>query len=226
MIKNILLDLDDTILDFGKSESESICKTLLDFGIEPSRKLVQRYSQINAEHWQMFERGEIDRQQVLLGRFEVFLKELNCFYDAEKMKILYENYLKESVYFVDGAIDMLNVLTKKYRLFLVSNGTAKVQDRRIELAGIEKYFNGIFISERVGCNKPSLQFFEQVFSVIDNFLHNETIILGDSISSDILGGRNANIITVLFDDKKKYSDSIADYKISKLSEFVNLIDNL
>ena len=94
-----------------------------------------------------------------------------------------------------GAVELLENLKDKYDLYIVSNGTASVQDRRIAGAHLEKYFKKIFISQRVGINKPDIRFFERCFAEISNLNKDETIIVGDSLSSDIQGGINAGIKT-------------------------------
>lgn len=225
MIKNVLIDLDDTILDFKRAEAVAIRKTLLDIGVEPSDEIVQLYSEINDAHWKRMEKGELKREQVLVGRFAVLLEKLGVLSDPVAMRYAYENYIKQGHYFIDGAVELLEGLSKNYSVFLVSNGTAVVQDSRIKSAGIEKYFDGIYISQRVGHNKPAPEFFNEVFKSINDFRPEETIILGDSLSSDISGGRSVGIHTCLFSPNCNPSD-LPDYKISALSEFLPLLSTL
>ena len=225
MIKNILIALDDTLLDFKKSEARAIVDTMKEFGVVPTNEKIKRYSEINDEYWKKLETGELVREQVLVGRFATFFEELGVQVDAVKVRYFYEDYMKTCVDFIDGAVETLMALQGKYKLYLVSNGTAVVQDSRIEISGLSKYFDKIFISQRVGYNKPSIMFFNAVFDEISHFNKDETIILGDSISSDILGGINAGIKTCLFNPKKHKND-IAHYQISKLSEFIKLLDNI
>jgi 2-haloacid dehalogenase len=228
MKKFIFIDLDDTLFDFHRGEAESLSQTLLKFGIEPTPTRVARYSEINDGEWKRLERGEITRAEVLYGRFEKFFSELGVVADISAVKQEYEARLSSSHIFLEGAEEMLEALLGKYKLYLASNGTAAVQRRRIAESGIDKYFDGIFISEEIGANKPSIEYFESCFAKIDGFSREDAIILGDSLSSDILGGKVAKIDTCLFNPKGKKLDTgiTPDYEVRTHAEFRALISKL
>lgn len=228
MIKNVLLDLDDTVFDFHKAEKIALSKTLLEMGVEPTDEVTARYSEINASLWRKLERGEMEREEILVLRFKLLFDEIGATCDALAARKSYEKNLSVGHYFIDGAPELLEALAGKYKLFLASNGTAAVQIPRIESSPIEKYFDGIFISEIVGFNKPDLRFFERIFSGIENFSREETIIVGDSISSDISGGKNAGIKTCLFNPRAKEisGDLKPDFEINKLSELPALLSRI
>lgn len=228
MIQFVFLDLDDTILDFKRTEHECITKTLLAFGIEPSEKTVARYSEINASLWKKLEKGEIKREHVLSERFRALLRELGRVESYQDMRIVYENSLAESYFTLDGAKELLSSLYGRYRLFVASNGIAKVQRKRILGSDIEKYFENIFISEELGSEKPSALFFDKAFKTIKGFRKEHAIILGDSLSSDIKGGIAAGIKTCLFNPQRKRneSDIRPTFEIRRLSEFETLLANI
>ena len=228
MIKNVLLDLDDTIFDFHRAEKIALSKTLLDFGIQPDEAPVLRYSEINASLWRKLELGEMEREEVLVGRFKILFDSLSLDFDAKAARKSYENNLSLGHFFIDGAPELLEELFGKYKLYLASNGTASVQIPRIESSPIEKYFDGIFISEIVGFNKPDRRFFERIFSGIENFSPEETLIVGDSLSSDILGGKNAGIKTCLFNPRGKQvsAEITPDFEIKNLSELPSILSRL
>lgn len=225
MIKNILFDLDDTILDFHKCERTALSETFIKLGVEHTDKILDRYSVINDMHWKRLEKGELTRAQVLLGRFEVLFEEIGAECSGELAWKTYEELLGNQYFLVDGALDLLEKLYGKYRLYIVSNGTATVQDRRIAGAKLEKYFDKIFISQKIGFNKPDIRFFEKCFSEIDDIKKEETIIIGDSLSSDIQGGINAGIRTCWYNSKKTgYPKSMnIDYVIHSLDEIEEVI---
>ena len=181
MIKNVLLDLDDTIFDFHKAEKIALEKTLDALGVKPTDEVCSRYSEINASLWRKLERGELEREEILVLRFSLLFEEIGAECDALKARMLYEKNLSKGHYFVEGAPELLDALFGKYKLYLASNGTAAVQIPRISSSPIEKYFDGIFISELVGFNKPDRRFFERIFKGIEGFLPEETIIVGDSL---------------------------------------------
>ena len=140
----------------------------------------------------------------------------------------YEYLLGIGHYFVDGAEELLEALKDKYELYIVSNGNASVQDRRLKSAGIIPYFKDIFISERVGFNKPSAEFFEACFERIPGFEKDKAVIVGDRLSSDILGGINAGVKTCWFNPRGDAPDPDipADYEIKHLSELPALLESI
>lgn len=226
MFEFLLLDLDDTILDFKMQEKIAIRKTLSGAGIDPTDEVCALYSQINESHWKRLEKGEITRQQVLLGRFQTLFDRLGVAGDAMQTKIAYESNLSDGHYFLPGAEDALKSLSKKYRLFLVSNGTTHVQEKRLKSAGIGKYFEEIFISQNVGINKPAKGYFDYCFARIPGFDPAKAIIVGDSLSSDILGGKNAGIATCWVAPAEKSADPAIqpDYRIERLAELEALLE--
>ena len=229
MIKYVLFDVDDTLLDFGKAEAAAIRKTFERIGIPVTEELIHRYSEINARQWERLERGEISREQVLTGRFDILFSELGLSnIPSEMAQASYEYLLGTGHYFVDGAEELLEALKDKYELYIVSNGNASVQDRRLKSAGIVPYFREVFISERVGFNKPSAEFFDACFERIQGFEKDKAIIVGDRLSSDILGGINAGVRTCWFNPKGEAPDPDipADHEIKHLSELPALLERI
>lgn len=224
----VLLDLDDTLLDFHKAEHIAIAKTFSSFGITPEDNLIRRYSEINAAQWKRLELGEIDREQVLEGRFQLLFDELGLDCSSQEAKGIYENFLSQGHFFVPGAEALLEVLHGEYRLFICSNGTAVVQEGRLKSAGIGPYFEKIFISEEIGYNKPSAEFFTHCFEKIPNFCRERTVIIGDSLTSDILGGINAGITTCWFNPQGRpgREDILPDYVIGQLEQVPALLKKI
>ena len=107
MFKTIFLDLDDTLLDFGAAERVAVSKTFREFGLEPTEALLRRYSEINKQQWECFERGEITRDTVLVRRFTLLFQELGLPLSAEAasqaVEDSYRGHLSEGHYFIDGA---------------------------------------------------------------------------------------------------------------------------
>ena len=228
MIRNVLFDLDDTLFDFHKAEKIALTKTLVHFGIDPTEETLALYSTINAAHWKRLELGEISREEVKVGRYRELFKTIGVECDPVKATAYYESMLAIGHYFMPGAPELLGELYRKYRLYIVSNGTAKVQEGRIGSSGIAKYMDGIFISQLLGANKPDKQFFDICFAEIPDFSLSETVIIGDSLSSDIKGGINAGITTVWFNPKgiENDNDIKPDYTIKELSEVPGLLSQI
>ena len=217
-----------TLFDFHKAEKIALTKTLVHFGIDPTEEILALYSTINAAHWKRLELGEISREEVKVGRYRELFKTIGVECDPVKATAYYESMLAIGHYFMPGAPELLEELYRKYRLYIVSNGTAKVQEGRIGSSGIAKYMDGIFISQILGANKPDKQFFDICFAEIPDFSLSETVIIGDSLSSDIKGGINAGITTVWFNPKGIENDNNIkpDYTIKELSEVPGLLSQI
>lgn len=227
MIEFLFIDLDDTILDFHKAEHIALKKTLQEFGVTPTDAVCDLYSRINKEHWEALERKELTREQVLVGRFDTLFKRLGVQSDAKSCSHQYAQNLAIGHYFLPGAKEAVERLSKKYKLYLASNGTKKVQTSRLESAAIGAFFQDIFISQDMGADKPSLAYFTGCFQRIPDFNPAKTMIVGDSLSSDIQGGINAGIATCWVNPTGKTPQGIQpDYEISSITELEALLETL
>jgi len=228
MFEFLFLDLDDTILDFQKAEHIALSKTLEGFGLNPTEEVLKRYNQINRAHWEALERKELTREQVLLGRLQMLFSEMGITVEAEKVARSYEHNLSIGHWFLPGAEEAVKSLSKKYKLYLASNGTAKVQAGRLASAKIAPYFREVFVSQEIGANKPSPDYFNRCFARIPDFDKSKAIIVGDSLTSDILGGQNAGIATCWVNPhhKERRPDIRVDYEIEALSQLESLLESL
>ena len=127
-------------------------------------------------------------------------------------------------YLLDGAQELLESLFGKVRMYIITNGAASVQRGRYDKTGIEKYFDGIFISEIVGVNKPDVRFFQSVADAIDSFNADDTLVVGDSLSSDIKGGNGFGLDTCWYNPERNTSyDIIPTYVAYSFDEVYRLI---
>lgn len=228
MVEFLFLDLDDTILDFHKAEHLALGKTFRQFGLEPTEPVMARYSQINKTHWERLERKELTREEVLVGRFAVLFAEVGIVADAEKCARAYEDNLSVGHYFLPGAPEALEALSRKYKLYLASNGTAKVQAGRLKSANISHYFQEIFVSQEIGANKPDLVYFQRCFAKIPGFDPRKAMMVGDSLTSDILGGQQAGMATCWVNPQGKpgRQDIRPDYEIQGLHQLEALLESI
>ena len=228
MFEFLFLDLDDTILDFQKAEHVALSKTLRGFGLEPTETVLKRYNLINKAHWEALERKELTREQVLLGRFQVLFEEMGISAEPVKVARAYEHNLSIGHWFLPGAEEAVARLSRKYKLYLASNGTASVQKGRMTSANLYRFFENVFVSQEIGVNKPAVEYFEKCFAQIPGFDKTKAIIVGDSLTSDILGGQNAGIATCWVNPHHKQGrpDIRVDYEIEALSQLEDLLENL
>ena len=195
MIRVIFWDVDGTLLDFLAAEREAISQSFEHFGLgKCSAEQVARYSALNHQYWRRLEEGELTKEQVLIGRFEEFFaREGIDFHQAREFNDVYQLRLGETICFRDSSYELIARLRGRVRQYAVTNGTRVAQDRKLAKSGLGPLFDGIFISELVGAEKPSPAFFDHVFSHIGPVKKEEVLIVGDSLTSDMRGGLNAGI---------------------------------
>ena len=228
MVKTVFLDLDDTILDFHKAEANALRRTLQEAGVDSSDAVLARYHVINKQHWELLEEGKITRAQVKTQRFEKLFGELGVEREIGAICASYEKNLSQGAFFIPGALELLEAIAPKYDLYLASNGGARVQNARLDASGIRRYLKGQFISEEIGANKPGKAFFDACFAAIPDFDLAQAVIVGDSLTSDVRGGRNAGLRTIWFNPQGKpaRADIPADYEIRALGELPALLEKL
>ena len=228
MIEFLFLDLDDTILDFHKAERIAIAKTIGEFGVEPIDTVLADYHRINKYHWEMLERGELTREEMLVNRFRVLFESLDREVDAVLCARTYEKNLSQGHYFLPGAEEAVEALSKKYRLFIASNGTASVQAGRMTSANLYRFFEKVFVSQLIGANKPSKEYFTRCFAQIPDFDISRAMIVGDSLTSDILGGINAGMKTCWVNPSHApvRAEIQPDYEIENLTQLEALLETL
>ena len=224
----LFFDLDDTILDFHWAEHRALTRAFREAGIEPERALLDRYSDINRSQWELLERGLLTREQVLVRRFELLFEEKGIEADAEILSRRYEELLGDGHRFLPGAEELLRSLQGKARLFLASNGCYAVQEARIESSGIAPYFEDIFISELIGADKPSEEFYRRSIARIPDYDSRLALMVGDSLSSDILGGIRAGMHTCWLNPPGRpgREDIVPDAEIRELSALPALLTKL
>ena len=225
MYKNILFDLDDTILDFTKSERFALQQIFESFQIPYEDEHIATYKKINHELWVQFESGQIERHEIFERRFPNFLKLYGHNVTGTIVDEQYRGYLMDGHDVFEGAEDLLQALYHTHNLYVVTNGLKEMQYKRLKDSGLEKYFKKIFISEEIGSKKPDAEFFEHVFANIENFIKAETIIIGDMLHADILGGFNAGIDTVWVNNKDftLYVDVTPTYEIKHVTELYDIL---
>lgn len=221
----LLLDADDTLFDFQKSMDISIRELLNHIGISPTNELVDTYERINSGYWKKLERNEVTRAELVVARYRDFFNEVNISYDPKAAHEYYQARLSEKYFLLPDAIDFLDNYVSKMNLIMITNGNKCVQESRIGLAKISSYFDGIFISEDVGYEKPAKEYFDYVLNHIDEKDKNRILIIGDSLSSDIKGGINAGIKTCWYNPHSKRNDTdiVPDYEIKSLFDIKNIV---
>ena len=221
--KVLLFDADRTLFDFDKGETLALSEALLELPVTASPEMLSAYKEINDSLWKALERGEIDRETLKVRRFEILAERFSLPCDVRCLSQSYISHLSEKTCLIDGAQELLSALFGKVRMYIVTNGVARVQRRRYELSEISRYFEDIFISEEIGADKPDPAFFEHVSSRIEGFSSENALIIGDSLSSDISGGIAFGIDTCWFSPKEADSGDVCPtYTVRELAEVLDI----
>lgn len=226
-IKVILWDIDGTLLNFEEAEKHAIRACFAQFGLgECTDSMLADYSGINRVYWQKLERGEITKPEILIGRFETFFEKYSLDVDcAPAFNAQYQLSLGDTACFNPNGLEVVQALKGKIRQYAVTNGTKVAQQRKLERSGLDQLLDGVFISEDLGVEKPGIGFFHRVWEKIGRFNHNEVMIVGDSLTSDIQGGNNAGILCCWFNPAGKSApgDLRIDYNIQNISEILPIL---
>ena len=227
MIKVLLWDLDNTLLDFSKAEKAAIAVTFDKMNMSKfTTKMYNSYTKIDRLYWHKIEKKELSKDVALVKRYE----DLFALYglDTSMAKEFNDNYavaLADIIVYKDKSLDILTSLKGKYKQYIVSNGVSKIQHKRLKNSGIDKIVDGVFISDDIGYEKPSIEFFDYVLNHIEYKDKSEIMIIGDTLTSDIRGGNLAGIHTCWYNPQKKGCP--CGYKVEldvqSLGEFVEVL---
>ena len=228
MYKVILWDVDGTVLDFDAAERASIEEGFVYFSLGTcTDEMLEDYNRINKKYWEALERGELEKKEILTGRFEEFLGKYGLDTSiASEFNRKYQLWLGDYIFFRDDAYELLRKLKGKILQFAVTNGTKVAQEKKLKRSELDQIFDDIFISEDLGVEKPNVGFFEKVFDKIGDHDKSQVLIVGDSLTSDIKGGNNFGIKTCWYNSEGKVNDKglEIDYEIKSLDEVLGIIE--
>lgn len=222
----VLFDADNTLLNFDAAESKALAETLVNYGIEPDAETVQTYRTINEELWAQLEKGQIRREKLLNERFTRFLKAIDAAGNGAEMNRYYLEQLSSHPDLMNGEVlDVLHELSEVATLAIVSNGVAKVQNRRVEESGILNYMEEVFVSEKMDSEKPNRKIFDAALRALGVENREHVLMVGDSLSSDVQGGANAGLDTCWFnpDHAENPGKVIPTYEIASLTELYSIV---
>ena len=193
--ETILLDLDHTLFDSDTSETKAFGQALETAGVVEPMQYFTAYQAINLKLWAAVERGEFSPQQVRAHRFERLVAQENVDADPLQLADDFVSGLGANGSLYDGALELLESLSNKASMALVTNGLSEVQRARVDRLGIGEYFDAIVISAEVGVAKPGTEIFDIVFEALNFPSKESALMVGDSLSSDMQGGTNYGIAT-------------------------------
>lgn len=221
----LLFDADGTLLDFHAAEKQALINTFQKYQIPLTPQLKEAYEKINTSLWKQFEDGIIDKKTVVYTRFVQLFQEFRINADGIAFEDDYQKELGTGHDLLPYAKDVIQTLSQDYQLYIVTNGVSQTQYSRMKESGLDIYFKDIFVSEDTGYQKPMKEYFDYCFQRIKNLNLNKTLIIGDSLSSDIQGGINVGIDTCWYnpDHLENTKQLPITYTISDLRELYTIL---
>ena len=231
MIRVVFLDIDNTLLSFSGYVKEAMRDGFHLFGLpEYEESMFAVFEKINNGLWKQLERGELTFEKLIEVRWNRIFEALGISCDGIAFEKYFREKLHNSAVPEPGAIELLEWLYSRYALCVVSNGPYEQQMNRLRVGKMDGYFTDFFISSRVGAQKPSAEFFDFCFSALrekgfDGLCPEDVMIIGDSVSADIIGGKEYGMHTCLYapGNEKAGEPSPAEYTVKSLAEIIRVL---
>ena len=201
----ILWDLDGTLLDFKMSERYALGVCLKTYGITMTEEMLSLYSGINEHYWERLERGEVEKKELLPGRFREFFRQMGIAeIDPNEMQKQYERELGTKTYYVDNSYAIVTRLKEMgLKQYIVTNGILVTQQIKMKNSGFDKLIDKVFISDVIGYEKPRKEFFDIAFGEVADFKKENALLVGDSLTSDMRGANNVGVDACWYNPKGK-----------------------
>lgn len=224
--KALFFDVDKTLLDFHTTEHYALDRAFQKANIPLSHDIRAYYLEMNGKLWESYERGEISRDIVFSTRFATLFSHFGISFDGQRMEQIYREELNFGHDLMPNAKEVIKTLYAHYPLYIVTNGSAQTQKKRLQDSGLKPYFSDIFISEEIGYRKPMVEFFQHCLAHLPQLKAQDILLIGDSLSSDILGGNRSGIDTCWMnpDQEPNNTNAIPMYEIQSLTELLPLLE--
>lgn len=230
MIKVIFFDIDDTLLSFSGYVRETMKKGFELYGLPAYEEyMYDVFEENNSRFWRQIEEGTLTFDELLEIRWNRIFAALGISFDGKVFEKYFRQQLFDSAIAEPGAAEVLDYLQDRYTLCAASNGPYRQQINRLKIGKMHDYFSYFFISEKVGASKPKAEFFDYCFDELraggmSDLSPDEVMIIGDSVSSDIAGGKAYGLKTCLYSRNKKSDNSNpADYVVTDLTDIKNIL---
>lgn len=221
----LLFDADNTLFNFDIGNRRAFSRVCLICNFPDTDDLFHTYEQANAEMWSAFDRGECSKDFLVVERFRLFLQRAGLQADAAYCNKIHLDTLKTNTVLMPHALEVCRTLSESHRLYIVTNAVAAVQKARLAASDIFPYISAAFISEDAGASKPSEAYFDYVFSRIPGITHENCLLIGDSISSDMQGANNYDIPCCWYNPHglSAPNELRVDYEIQDLKQLIPIV---
>ena len=228
--QHIFFDLDNTLWDFDRSSILAFDKiyeifNLINYGIPSAKDFHTTYFDHNNKLWDLYRKGEIDKDFLKIERFRLPLKDYGIV--DEKLSIdlgeSYTDYAARLVALVPNTMEVLNYLKEKnYKIHLITNGFLEVQSIKMKTSGLDKMIDSSFVSEEVGFKKPDHRIFFHAMNEVGGNIEN-SVMIGDDLSVDIIPAKEIGMKHIYFNRKKISHNEMLDYEIEDLIEIKEIL---
>lgn len=227
--KHLFFDLDHTLWDFDTNSQVVLREIYTEFelgqyGIPSYEAFHAAYLPVNSQYWAQYHHGLLTKEQLRVGRFVETLRRLKVenITLARAISLHYTDRSPFQTALFPDAIDTLEYLAAKYKMYIITNGFEEIQVVKINRSGLEKYFVHIFISEKIGHQKPDKRIFEYAMQVA-GALPDESLMIGDNMQTDIAGAKKVGMDQVFFNPNNQKTRDKATYQIEALSQLKSLL---
>ena len=222
----LLFDADNTLFNFDAGNRRAFSEVCRICHLPDTDELFHAYEAVNAEMWSAFDRGECTKDFLVVERFCLFLERAGLQADPVQCNKIHLSTLATNTVLLPHALEVCRTLAQTHSLYIVTNAVAAVQKARLAASDLRPYITDAFISEDAGASKPSVAYFDYVFSRIPGITRENCLLIGDSPSSDLQGANNYGIPCCWYNPRGlARPDGIRiDYEIRDLPELLPIVD--
>ena len=223
MKKFILFDVDNTLMDFHECARLAIIQSFEECHLPFDDNVFDVFKTTNDFLWHQYDIGKLTRQKLFEIRWQLIFDKIGIDFCGNDFEQIFLKNLSQQSTKIDGADEILQYLKPKYTLCVASNAPYDLQMSRLNLSGLIKYFDHIFISEKIGFQKPTKEFFDFCFDKLGNPSKKDVIMIGDSPVADISGGSEYGITTCWFDKNRTKRQINANFCITNLLQLKDIL---
>ena len=222
----LLFDADNTLFNFDAGNRRAFSAVCRICQLPDTDELFHAYEAVNAEMWSAFDRGECTKDFLVVERFRLFLERAGLQADPVQCNKIHLSTLATNTVLLPHALEVCRTLAQTHSLYIVTNAVAAVQKARLAASDLRPYITDAFISEDAGASKPSVAYFDYVFSRIPGITRENCLLIGDSPSSDLQGANNYGIPCCWYNPRglARPNGIRIDYEIRDLPELLPIVD--
>ncbi len=222
--QHLFFDLDHTLWDFETNSRITLSELfehyrLTQMGIPDSGEFIERYIHINKELWDLYRQKLVSKNTLRTERFRKTFETYGIPFREMPLGMA-EDYIQlcpEKGNLMPYAREILDYLSEKYRLHIITNGFRETQMRKLKQSQIEHYFEVVLCSEDVQAHKPDLKIFKEA-SERSGAKLSESYYIGDHLEADIQGSRNAGMKAIFYNPEGYTHDTATDHEIRHFIE--------